>query len=58
MWKGGRGINGEFEINMCILLYLIDNQQRPTVQHKNSAQLCVISCMGKESKKQWIHVYV
>ena len=55
MWKGGRGINGEFEINMCILLYLIDNQQRPTVQHKNSAQLCVISCMGKESKK---HVYV
>ena len=58
MWKGERGINGEFEINICILLYLIDNQQRPTVQQRNSAQQSVISCMRKESKKQWVHVYV
>ena len=26
MWKGERGINGEFEINIYIVLYLIDNQ--------------------------------
>ena len=47
MWKGGRGINGEFEINICILFYLIDNQQTPTVKHRNYAQLSLITYMGK-----------
>ena len=37
-------------------IYKIDNQQEPTVEHRNSTQYSVIACMGKESEKEWICV--
>ena len=38
-------------------IYKIDNQQGPTIWHRNSTQYSITG-MGKESKKEWMHVYV
>ena len=36
----------------------MDDQQGPTVQHRESAQCYVAAWMGGELGGEWIHVYV
>ena len=53
----GGGINWEFGINIYTLLYKI-NIYTLLCSTGISTQYSAISYMGKESKKEWIHVYV
>ena len=41
-----------------IYINKIDDQQGPTVQHRDSTQYSVKTYMGKQSEKEWIYVYV
>ena len=52
--KVGRGINQEFGTNIHTTTYKIDNQQGPTVQHR---ELCLIfwdNLYEKDSEKEQI----
>ena len=52
--KAGGGLNWEIEIDIYTLLYIeqINNSTG------NSIQYSVMTCMGIESKRKWIYVYV
>ena len=56
--KGG-GINWEIGIDIYTLLYikLVTNKDL-LYSTGNSTQYSVMTYMGKESKKEWIHLYV
>ena len=64
----GEGIDREFGIDMYTLLYLfiyfhtavfkMDNQQGPTVYHRNSTQYCVAAWMEGEFGGEWTDVCV
>ena len=59
-WGAGRrGMDWEFGVIRCKLLHLewINNKVL-LYSTGNSPQYCVMTCMGKESKKEWIYVYV
>ena len=43
---------------MHAAIYKINNQKESTVQHRELYPTSVITCMGKESEKEWIHVYI
>ena len=57
--KEGGGINWEIGIDIYILLYIkwIINKDL-LYSTGNSTQYSVMNYMGKESKKEWIYVYV
>ena len=57
--KEGGGINWEIGINIYTLLYIkqISNKNQ-LYSTGNSTQYSVMTCMGIESKKEWIYVYV
>ena len=57
--KAGEGLNGEIGIDVHALLYIkqMTNKDLP-YSTGNSSQYSVMACMGKESKKEWIYVYV
>ena len=40
--KGGREKQGVWDGHVYTTVFKTDNQEGPTVQHKNSAQYCVI----------------
>ena len=56
---GGRGITWEIGIDIYTRLYIkqITNKDLP-YSTGNSTQYSVVTYMGKESKKEWIYVYV
>ena len=47
----GRDSWGVWKGHVQTAILKVNNQQRPPVQHRNSVQQSVISCMGNESKK-------
>ena len=56
--KGG-GINQEFGVKIYTVLYIKQITNKDLLYNTgNSAQYCVMSYMGKESKKEWVYVYV
>ena len=56
--KGG-GINWEIGINIYTLLYIKQIINKDLLSSTgNSTQYSVMAYMGKESKKEWIYVYV
>ena len=57
--EDGGGIIWEIGIDIYTLLYIkqIINKDLP-YSLRNSAQYSVMTYMGKESKKEWIYVYV
>ena len=60
-YKGGRwgGINWEIGIDIHIILYIkyITNKDL-LYSTGNSTRYSVMTYMGKDSKKEWIYVYV
>ena len=57
--KVGRGINQEFWINRYTVLYIKQINNKDLLQSTgNSTQYPVMTFMGKESKKEWVFVYV
>ena len=56
-WEGG--INWEIGIDIYILLYIKQITKKDLLYSTgNSSQYSVITYMGKESKIEWIYVYV
>ena len=56
--KGGR-INWEIGIDIYTLLYIKQITSKDLLYSTgNSSQHSVMTYMGKESKKEWIYVYV
>ena len=57
--KGGRGINWEIGIDIYTLLYIKQITNKDLLYNtRNSTQHSVMIYMGKESKKEYIYVYV
>ena len=55
----GGGINWETGIDIYTLLYIKQITNKDLLQSTgNSTQYSVMTYMGKESKKEWVHVYV
>ena len=55
----GGGINWEIGIDICTLLYIKSVTNKDLLYSTgNSTQYSVMTCMGVESKKEWIDVYV
>ena len=55
----GGGIYWEIEIDMYTVLYINQVANKGLLSSTgNSAQYSVMTYMGKESKKEWIDVYV
>ena len=60
-YQGGRGggINWEIGIDIYTLLYIKQITNKDLLYSTgNSTQYSVMAYMGKESKKEWIYVYV
>ena len=60
-FQGGSGgeINWEIGIDIYIVLYIKQITKRNLLYSTgNSTQYSVITYMGKESKEEWIYVYV
>ena len=56
---GGRGINWEIGIDIYTPLYIKQITNKNLLYSTgNSTQYCVMTYMGKESKKEWLFVYV
>ena len=53
---GGK-INYEFGINTHTTVYKIDNQQGPTVQHRELYSITCNNLYGKRVWKEWMYVY-
>ena len=55
----GGGINWEIGIDVYTLLYIkqLTNKDLP-YSTGNSTQYSIMTYMGKESKKEWVYVYV
>ena len=56
--RGGRNKLGDLDCHVHTTIYKTDNQQEPTVGHRNSTQYPVMLYMGQESKTEWVYVYV
>ena len=57
--KGGGGIHWEIGIDIYTLLYIKQITSKNLLYSTgNSIQYPAMACMGKESKKEWIYVYV
>ena len=57
--KEGGGINCEIGIDIYTLLYIKWVNNKPLLYSpENSTQSSVMAYMGKESKNEWIYVYV
>ena len=57
--KGGGRINWEIGIDIYTLLYIKQITSKDLLYSRgNSTQYAVMAYMGKESKKEWIYVYV
>ena len=57
--KVGGGINWEIGIDIDTVLYIKQITNKDLLYRPgNSAQYSVMAYMGKESKKEWIYVYV
>ena len=57
--RSGGGINWEYGINRCTLLYIQQITQKDLLYSTgNSTQYSVMAYRGKESKKEWIYVFV
>ena len=57
--KAGGGINWEIVIDIYTLLYIKQITNKDLLYSTgNSTQYSVMTYMGKESKKEWIYVYV
>ena len=57
--KGGGGINWEIGIDIYTLLYIkLTTNKDLLYSTENSTQPSVMTYMGKESKKEWMYVYV
>ena len=54
----GGGINQEFWNNIYTLVYKVDKQQGPTVQHREPYSIFCKTYIGKESEKEYIFLYV
>ena len=48
----------ESVIHTHTTIHKTDNQEGPTVEHRELSQYSIITYMGKESEKEWIDVYV
>ena len=60
-YQGGKraGINWEIEIDIYTLLYIKQIVNKNLVYSiRNSTQYSVMTYVGKESKKEWMYVYV
>ena len=56
---GGGGMNQEIGIDIYTLLYIKQITNKDLLYSTgNSTQYSVMAYMGKESKKEWIYVYV
>ena len=59
MGKEGEGINWENGTDIYTLLYVKQITNKDLLYSKrNSTQYSVMTYMGKESKKEWMYVYV
>ena len=57
--KEGGGINWEVGIDIYILLHIKWIDKKPLLYSpESSIQYSVMAYMGKESKNEWIYVYV
>ena len=55
----GRGINWEIGIDIYTLLYIKQITNKDLLYSTgNSTKYSVMTYMGKETKKEWIYVYV
>ena len=55
----GRGINWEIGIDIYTLLYIKQITNKDLLYSTgNSTKYSVMTYMGKESKREWIYVYV
>ena len=58
-WGKGGGINWEVGIDIYTLLYMKEITKKCLLYNTgNSTQYSVMTYVGKESKKEWIYVYV
>ena len=56
---GGGGINWEIGIDIYTLLHIKQTNNKDLMYSTgNSTQSSVMTSMGKESKKEWIYVYI
>ena len=55
----GRGINWGIGIDIYTVLYIKQIANKNLLcSTGNSTQYCAMTYVGKESKKEWIHVYI
>ena len=55
----GRRVNQEFRINIYTLLYVKYTRNKDLLYcRENSTQHSIIICIGNESEKEWMYVYV
>ena len=58
-WGKGGGINQEYGINRYTPIYIKQITNKDLLYSTgNSTQYSVMAYMGKESKKEWIHVNI
>ena len=50
----GGGMNWDID---TLLKQITDNKNLPFITG-NSTRYCVMICMGTESKKEWVHLYI
>ena len=57
--KAGGGINWRIGIDIYTLLYIKQRTNKDLLYStENSTQYSAMAYMGKQSKKEWIYVYV
>ena len=56
--RGRRDKLGVWDSNIHTTIYKIDNQQGPLYSPGNYIQYLVITYNGKESKKEYIYMYI
>ena len=57
-WGGGRENQGVWDRHVLTAIFKMDNQQGPTVQHRDLCSMLCAVWMGGEFGGEWIHVYV
>ena len=55
--EGGRDKRRVGDQHIHSSIYKIDNQQGPTVQHRELYSIFCNNYMGKESEKEWMYAY-
>ena len=54
----GRNIQGVWDGHVQSAIFKMDNQQEPTVQHRELCSMLMAAWMGGEFGGEWIHVCV